>query len=400
MKAMVFTSSLLFGWASAQSAWAANPYPTNGTCDGLPKINLKTPTGTCVGVVASDLKMPRGILPLADDVLLVTEMGGWDKGRGRLSRLLWQNGHFERSTLLDNLDRPHGIALGADGWVYIGEASRIIRINPQSLKDTPQVVIDKLPDGGNHPLKQILFGSDGALYISMGAQTDHCENANGSAPKYPCAEAVGARATGSVWKITGWQKNQPQPVVYARGLRNAMGMTWSAKGELVVTDNGRDFINRSNAQLSDAQLPHDELNVVTQNADYGWPYCYDHNRVNPEYSKYTKACANKVAPAVLLPAHSAPLGIIRYPDSGEIAALRGQYLVALHGYRDTGHRLVAFDSNAADQPAGKMMEVIGDWAAKGKQPMGAPTEVRAAPSGKLYITDDRNGAVLRLSKQQ
>ena len=94
MKAMVFTSSLLFGWASAQSAWAANPYPTNGTCDGLPKINLKTPTGTCVGVVASDLKMPRGILPLADDVLLVTEMGGWDKGRGRLSRLLWQNGHF------------------------------------------------------------------------------------------------------------------------------------------------------------------------------------------------------------------------------------------------------------------------------------------------------------------
>ena len=400
MKAMVFTSSLLFGWASAQSAWAANPYPTNGTCDGLPKINLKTPAGTCVGVVASDLKMPRGVLPLADDVLLVTEMGAWDKWRGRLSRLLWQNGRFERTTLLDHLDRPHGIALGADGWVYIGEASRIIRINPQSLKDTPQVVIDQLPDGGNHPLKQILFGSDGALYISMGAQTDHCENANGSAPKYPCAEAVGARATGSVWKITGWQKNQPQPVVYARGLRNAMGMTWSAKGELVVTDNGRDFINRSNAQLSDAQLPHDELNVVTQNADYGWPYCYDHNRVNPEYSKYTKACANKVAPAVLLPAHSAPLGIIRYPDSGEIAALRGQYLVALHGYRDTGHRLVAFDSNAADQPAGKMMEVIGDWAAKGKQPMGAPTEVRAAPSGKLYITDDRNGAVLRLSKQQ
>ena len=344
--------------------------------------------------------MPRGILPLADDVLLVTEMGGWDKGRGRLSRLLWQNGHFERSTLLDNLDRPHGIALGADGWVYISEASRIIRINPQSLKDTPQVVIDQLPDGGNHPLKQILFGNDGALYISMGAQTDHCENANGSAPKYPCAEAVGTRATGSVWKVTGWQKNQPQSVVYARGLRNAMGMTWSAKGELVVTDNGRDFINRSNAQLSDAQLPHDELNVVAQNADYGWPYCYDHNRVNPEYSRYPKACTNKVSPAVLLPAHSAPLGIIRYPDSGEIAALRGQYLVALHGYRDTGHRLVAFDSNAAGQPAGKMMEVIGDWAAKGKQPMGAPTEVRAAPSGKLYITDDRNGAVLRLSKQQ
>jgi glucose/arabinose dehydrogenase len=47
-----------------------------------------------------------------------------------------------------------------------------------------------------------------------------------------------------------------------------------------------------------------------------------------------------------------------------------------------------------------MMEVIGDWAAKGQQPMGAPTEVRAVPSGKLYITDDRNGAVLRLSSER
>lgn len=54
------------------------------------------------------------------------------QGRGRLSQVLWQNGRFERTTLLDHLDRPHGIALGADGWVYIGEASRIIRINPQS----------------------------------------------------------------------------------------------------------------------------------------------------------------------------------------------------------------------------------------------------------------------------
>ena len=389
----------VLGFACAHSAYAANPYPTNGSCDGLPKVNLKTPAGTCVGVVASDLKMPRGILPLADDVLLITEMGAWDKGRGRLSRLLWQNGRFERTTLIDNLDRPHGILLGADGWIYIGEASRIIRINPQALKDKPQIVIDKLPDGGHHPLKQMLFGDDGALYISMGAQTDHCENtngANGSAPKYPCAEAQGARATGSVWKITS-PLNRPQTSVYARGLRNAMGMTWSANGELVVTDNGRDAINQSNAKLSDAQLPHDEIDVVKQNADYGWPYCYDNNRVNPEYSKYPKACANKTAPAILLPAHSAPLGIIRYSTDGEISALRGQYIVALHGYRDTGHRLISIGTNAAGQPAGATTEIIGNWSAQGSQPMGAPTEVRAAPSGKLYITDDRNGVVLRLS---
>ncbi len=379
------------------NAWAGNPYPSAGVCDGLSKVALKTPANTCVGVVASELKMPRGILPLADDVLLVTEMGAWEKGRGRLSRLLWRNGRFERSTLMDKLDRPHGILLGADGWIYIGEATRIIRINPSSLKDTPQIVIDHLPDAGNHPLKQILMGEDGALYVSMGAQTDHCEGANNTAPKYPCAETLGERATGTVWRV---DVNQHTAQVHARGLRNAMGMTWGANGQLIATDNGRDFINQGNAKLSDAQLPHDEINVVHAGEDYGWPYCYDRNRLNPEYSKYTKACANKRAPNIMLPAHSAPLGIIRYPADGELTALRGHYIVALHGYRDTGHRVLSIKSDTLGLPAGQTSELIGNWAATATQAMGAPTEVRASPTGKLYITDDRNGVVLRLTSVQ
>ena len=60
-------------WAGI--AQAGNPYPSAGACDGLSKVNVKTPSGTCVGVVASDLKMPRGVLPLSDSDIWVTEMG-------------------------------------------------------------------------------------------------------------------------------------------------------------------------------------------------------------------------------------------------------------------------------------------------------------------------------------
>lgn len=384
----------------ALPAHAGNPYPSAGMCDGLPQVNVQTLRGTCVGVLASDLKMPRGVLPLSDSEIWVTEMGAWERNSGRLSRLTWQNGRYQRSTLLDKLDRPHGIQLGKDGWVYIGEASRIIRVNPKALNDSgkvaPQVVIDRLPDDGHHPLKQLLLDNDGAIYLSMGAKTNNCEGKDGASASYPCAEATGAQATASIWKITS-PLNQPKTTVYARGLRNAMGMAWSAQGELVVTENGRDSIHQADARLNDATLPHDELNVVRAGGDYGWPYCYDRNRLSPEYRKNPKLCRTAIAPAMLLPAHSAPLGIARYPSDGVIEGLRGRYLIALHGYRDTGHRLIAVDANSAGQPAGKTTEVIGKWARSERQPMGAPVEARPSPSGKVYITDDRNAALLRLS---
>lgn len=400
MKKTIFSICALIGLLTFQAASAKNPYPAVGRCDGLAKVDVKTPMGTCVGVLASDLKMPRGVLPLSDDDIWVAEMGSWEKNRGRLSRLVkLADGQYSRSTLLDGLDRPHVIVLGPDGWVYIGEAGRVIRINPKATTNqaTPETVIHHLPDDGHHPLKQMLFDARGDLYLSMGAKTDHCEGKNDAAPAMPCKETLGNQASASIWKVSSLHE-LPRISVYARGLRNAMGMAWSTQGELVVTENGRDNITQADKQLKDVNLPHDELNVVKANQDYGWPYCFDNNRVSPEYQGFKNACRNQIKPLMLLPAHSAPLGLLRYPNQGEITGLRGHYLIALHGYRDTGHRVIAIAANSKGLPAGKSRDVIGEWHARDNQPMGAPVELRASPSGKIYITDDRNDAVLRLSK--
>ena len=276
--------------------------------------------------------------------------------------------------------------------MYVAEAGRIVRLNPKTSPLVAETVLTGLPDEGHHPLKQMVFDANGDVYLSMGAKTDHCEGKDNAAVGFPCQEAQGVRATASIWKITSLL-NQPRISVYAGGLRNAMGMAWSPTGALVVTENGRDNINQADKKLSDAKLPHDELNVVKSGRDYGWPYCYDNNRLNPEYRMRSKACAGKVKPAQLLPAHSAPLGILLYPNDGEITALRGQFLIALHGYRDTGHRVISVNADTMRSSH----EVVGAWAATDNQPMGAPVELRASPSGKLYITDDRNGVVLRLT---
>lgn len=396
----VLTVTLFLGLCSAQ-VHAKNPYPNVGTCNGLPQVNLKTPEKTCVGVVASDLKTPRGVLPLSDNELWVTEMGSWERNRGRLSRLVWDGKAFVRSTILDKLDRPHGIALGVDGWIYVGEADKIIRLkNAANAATTVETVVDNLPSTGHHPLKQIaLNGND--IYIAVGAETDHCERSDSALNevKFPCAESNRSLPTAAIWRVNVANGKTDQIEVVAKGLRNSMGMAFAKNGQLVQTENSRDNIARSDKKLNDAQLPHDEINVIRQGADYGWPYCFDNNRLIPEYQLYRKACIGKSKPTLFLPAHSAPLGLTQYPNNGNIAALRGMWLIALHGYRDGGHRVVGFAADSNGLPTGALKNVIGGWRATDNQPMGAPTEIRVAPSGAIYITDDRNDSILRLSAQ-
>lgn len=385
--------------------WAKNPYPVVGSCDGLPRVDVRTPPNTCLGVVATDLNMPRGVLSLNDDDIWITEMGSWEHHRGRLSRLVKNDKGFVRKTILEGLDRPHGIA-AQGGWIYVAETNRVFRVNPSAkliaekvgAKSGFEEVVSKLPADGLHPLKQILFDAQGDLYISMGAMTDHCERsaASSAVVSSPCSETLGERATGTIWKVIS-PSDDARQVVWARGIRNAMGMALSKTGALFATENGRDNIAQNDKKLKEAQLPHDELNWIKQDADYGWPYCYDNNRVSPEYNARVKTCRDKLKPYALLPAHSAPLGMVRYPDDGSIASLRGMWLMALHGYRDAGHRVVGFKSNVAGMPTGSLQDVISNWGVKAKQPMGAPVDLNVSPSGRVYITDDRNDVLLRLS---
>lgn len=398
----LLTSALVFTAIPAMAA----PAPL---CDGLPRLDVTTQPGFCVAVLADGLKFPRGVLPLTNGDLLVTDMVGWSEGQGKLWLLKRKPGGsgYERKLLLDKLDRPNGIVQGPDGMIYVGVVKRIFRFDPRDPQVTVTDVIGGsakvpgLPGLGLHPLTTMRFSPQGDLYVNVGASTDHCEGEDGKAPdaSKPCAAAEGPEALGAIreykmaWPagtVTGWR-------TYAHGLRNSMALAFHpATGQLWQAENGRDAIQAAMPQLkNDENLPHEELNIVKAGQHYGWPYCYDDNQPSPEYPK-TNCAAKYTAPLRLLPAHAAPLGMLFYTATRFPDQYKNSLIIGYHGYRAHGHRLVALLPDKAGAPLGKSVELISNWERKGKQGRGAPVDVKQGQDGDIYMADDHNGLVLKL----
>ena len=85
-----------------------------------------------------------------------------------------------------------------------------------------------------------------------------------------------------------------------------MGFTWSpVLHQLWFTDNGRDWMGD--------EMPADELNYApTKNLNFGFPYVHGHTP-DPEFGKQHSA-KEFTPPALELPAHVAPLGIMFLPE--------------------------------------------------------------------------------------
>lgn len=376
-----------------------------GTCGGLPRLQAKTANHFCVGIVATGFKAPRAVLPLPNGDLIVADMGTWEAGKGSIWRLHPQPGGHAHTLLADKLDRPNGLVLGPDGLVYFTLAARVLRFDPRPDKPVLMAVIGgtavtpALPSRGRHILSGLVFDKQGNLFVSVGSSSDHCEAEDGAVPKtLACPEGAGPQALATIrkytmqWpggKVTGWEN-------YAAGLRNAMAMAVDpGSGKLWQAENARDSIQRAMPGLSnDNELPHDELNLIERGAHYGWPYCYDMNVPSPEYA--TQRCAGRKAPARLLPAHAAPLGMLFYRGPGFPANYTHSLIMTYHGYRQHGHRIVALMPDKAGNPLGRSVELAVGGRVKGMLTIAAPVGIAQGLNGDLYFADDHAGAIFAL----
>jgi glucose/arabinose dehydrogenase len=383
------------------NAAAAGPAPA---CDGLPRLDAATAPGFCLGMVADGMKSPRGLALIPNGDIVVADMGGWQPGHGRIWLLRRTAQGYAKTVLFDLLDRPNGAALGPDGNVYVGMAGRVARFTPGDGKPVLVDVIGgasgiaALPATGRHPLPAILFGADGNLIVSVGASTDHCERADGTmAPGAVCADRTGRDAVGTIRQYTmSWPAGKVlRWEVLARGLRNSMAMAVDARtGILWQGENARDGIQAAMPALkNDDELPHDELNAIVAGADYGWPYCYDNGVPSPEYP--AASCRDARAPVRLLPAHAAPLGMAFYTARQFPPPYSHSLIVAYHGYRQHGHRVVALLDKTRAGPAGRSVTLVSG--ARGKaRGLGAPVGIGVGADGNVYISDDHGGIVARL----
>lgn len=377
---------------------SAREYQTQDSCDGFPKVFLKTRPGLCVGLVASHLGFARGVAAIGHDVF-VLDMCGWRKGQGRLLRLK-QDGHAPPEVLLSGLDEPSALVSGTDGALYMGVAGRIVRVDLSGTKPEMRDVVTGLPETGRHPLTALAFAPDGQLYINIGSATDHCETPDGDAPdvQKACPETAQNPPRASIMSV----RPGPNPVVWkdtklvATGLRNSMGLAVLPNGTLVAAANARDAINKADPALSDTALPHDTYDVIRPGANYGWPYCFEDNQPSPEYPHY--ACAGMEKPAFLLPAHAAPLGLLAYQGDA-LSDLQGQLVLPYHGYRKTGHRIMTLKISAGGEPVGVPQPLVWGW--EGRTPLspaGAPVSVAEMADGSLLVSEDHNGTLLRIAK--
>jgi glucose/arabinose dehydrogenase len=421
--------------ASAAQA-ARQPYVRGpATCDGFPRLEIGMSTGLCTGLVLAPaeaafgkrlVKTPRALLQLDDKKSwLVTDLGGWTAGRGKVWLMEISSARDIRlRALVSNLTLPHTLASGPGGKIYVAEMNRIFRLNPAD--GMTETVVGGLPGNelhiGRHPISHFVFDGNGDLLVNVGADSDQCTDGKGPAKSPRCTESEGddARAVIRRYRHLGNGTWDSRHSVVARGLRNSMVLIRHASGTLLQAENSYDFAPA-------ADRPYDEINLIREGAHFGWPYCYDADRPTPAWAMGRAAldCASSehAKPVSLLPPHSAPLGAAYY-SGAMFPALEGKLLVTLHGYRPGGSRIVAFDVDekgipvpgsrprfaeyTADHkivmkayesgPAAEPRILTPGWDLKtGVRPAGAPVGLTIAPDGAIWVADDRNAAILRIA---
>jgi len=180
--------------------------------------------------------------------------------------------------------------------------------------------------------------------------------------------------------------------VYARGLRNAVGIKWVGS-ELFATDMGADHLGDNS--------PSDTMYIVRQGLNYGWPYCYQLGPrilADPQFKSSEKnpGCRNVPQAYAAFTAHSSPLGLEYFDSNNSSLSLRNYFLVALHGSSDhklkRGHDIVRVRKGARTE------EFITGFQQNGTI-YGRPADIMRMGQDAFLFTDDHRGVVYYVRKR-
>jgi glucose/arabinose dehydrogenase len=183
--------------------------------------------------------------------------------------------------------------------------------------------------------------------------------------------------------------------VFARGVRNSVGIDFHPRtGEAYFTDNGADGMGDDS--------PPDELNHAPRaGLDFGFPYYGGGRDVTRDY-RGRPPPQDAVFPVVAFGAHVAALGVHFYRGRMFPEVYRTDAFVAQHGSwnRSTpdGYRLMRIRFDSGGRIVGS--EVFAEGWLTGSTAWGRPVDIKELPDGSLIVSDDRAGAIYRISYAQ
>jgi len=282
----------------------------------------------------------------------------------------------EKVEMVSNgLTLPNGVAYH-QGNLYIAGLKKILRYTniDRKPRSKPTVIINQLPGGSRHGRRYIKFGPDGKLYVPLGSPCNACVSSD---PRF--ATIMRMDANGQHFEI------------FARGVRNTVGFDWEpGTNTLWFTDNGMDYLGDN--------LPPDEINIAGKpNLNFGYPYYYGNN-VRYSKLKLTTAIQNLTAPAFELPAHVAPLGMIFYTGDQFPKQYENALFIAEHGSwnrsKKIGYQVIAVFHKG--NKITKVVPFITGWL-KQQFAWGRPVDVLQMPDGSILVSDDRAGAIYRIT---
>jgi glucose/arabinose dehydrogenase len=342
----------------------------------------RTPSFATVQVEGGDLTVPDGFTVniFADGMVGVRALALGPEGAvfasisgsGQIVRLP-DDDHDgvadDVQTIRSGLNYPFGLAFRGD-TLYFAERNAVRRLDPGA--STPVTIVSGLPTSG-HASRTILFGPDNRLYLAMGSSCDVCDETS------PLRAAV-----------TRYNLDGSSPHTFATGLRNSVGLAFHpTTGELWANNNDRDNIGDD--------VPPEHLNILRDGRWYGWPQCYLPGAANPEYEGAD--CSGVEPPALMLPAHAAPMGLVFYTGTMFPAEYRGDAFMTYHG---SWNRSVPVAPGIVrvrvqnGRPTA-VEDFVTGWEPPGGSRWGRPVALLVMPDGALLVSDDEGGRIWRVS---
>jgi glucose/arabinose dehydrogenase len=343
-------------------SWVAGPYGVQSRLNGerfpWEKREVTVPPGWRASVYATGVDRARMMAFGPDGDLFVS---------GTRANVVYRLPDRDRDGRADAVERwatglslPHGLAV-RDGHLHVAEGHRVVRL--PLTGGPPEVVVPSLPAPASHVTRSLAFLPSGELLVAAGSSCN------------VCIEEDERRASVSV-HLPGR--------IYARGLRNAVGLARHPRtGEVWATNNGRDWLGDD--------MPADGVYRLRDGLDAGWPRCNPSPTGallhDPDFGR-PGGCDGVARPDVAIQPHSAPLGL----------AFRGEDLfVALHGSWNrsapVGYKVVRIPGGT-----GAPEEFATGWLPPGGGAgWGRPVDLAVGPDGALFVSDDLGGTIYRIA---